>query len=343
MNKNDKCVYLHLDVAGIIRYVGSGTKNRPYSCSSRNDKWKSIFSQHKPSVVIVESNLSKEDAISLEYYMYHSCLNSIVNTTEPRPPKSIDFKSLNEYFYVDETSPSGLRVKKKLPRNTSTNVGDPAGAEISAMGKKYWRVKHNGVSYYVHRIVYLLTNGVINSNLVINHIDGNGLNNSITNLEETTHQVNSFKRPKIKSTELPSGISYTKYKNKVDGFISKYTPVGETKQMVQRFSIVAFGSENKAFEAAKDWLDYYSQLNGWVIGDTDIELLRIKVIEHMRTIQMIRSNSKAYLTPNGKWTSRLSIKKGKNISCGVFDTHDEALFAKMKLIEEYNNSISIEL
>lgn len=341
---NNKCVYLHLNLDGEIKYVGSGTKDRPYSRASRNAQWNSVFSQQKPEVVIVGENMSVEDSVSLEYYMYHSCIDTVVNTAEPRPARVMNFEYFNEYFYIDSTSLSGLRLKKKLPRNNTTNVGDVAGAVVSSgTGKDYWKVSHGDKSYLVHRIVYLLTNKYIDSNLVINHIDGNGLNNNISNLEETTHQVNSFNKPKIKSTSLPSGISYSKYKNKIDGFHSKYTPRGQTKQIVQRFGIAAFGSEAKALNAAKIWLEYYLHIHNWVISDKNIELLKLELIENMKIVHALRSNSNAYITPNGKWTSRLIIKKGKYISCGVFNTPEEAVAAKQKLIEEYNNSIVIEL
>ena len=343
MYKNNKCVYLHLDSKGTIKYVGSGTKDRPYSNSNRNKEWNLLFKQNKPNVVIVENNLSRADAIALEYYMYHSCLSTIVNSTEPRPTKSMSFEDLNEYFYIDATSPSGLRLKKKLTRNHSTNVGDIAGSITTAMGKKYWKIKHNNVSYLVHRVVYLLSSGNIDKHLVINHIDGDGLNNQVINLEEATHQVNSFKKHKVKLTGLPSGISYTKYKNKIDGFHAKYTPKGKVGQIVQRFSYIAFGSESSALNAANVWLEYYLHINEWVLSIRDIELVKEELIGYMRIVHAMRSDSKAYATSNGKWPSRLIIKKGKNISCGTFNTREEAISAKLKLIEEYNNSIVIKL
>ena len=44
--------------------------------------------------------------------------------------------------------------------------------------------------YYIHRIVYVNFKNEIDSNLEINHIDGNKKNNTIYNLEAITHKQN---------------------------------------------------------------------------------------------------------------------------------------------------------
>ena len=45
-------------------------------------------------------------------------------------------------------------------------------------------------NYKLHRIVYMFFNGAICENLVINHIDGNKLNNKIDNLEAISQKQN---------------------------------------------------------------------------------------------------------------------------------------------------------
>lgn len=47
------------------------------------------------------------------------------------------------------------------------------------------------INVQIHRLVWLVYNGLINEGYQINHIDGNKLNNSLTNLELTTPSDNA--------------------------------------------------------------------------------------------------------------------------------------------------------
>ena len=57
-----------------------------------------------------------------------------------------------------------------------------------------WHLHINGKNVYplAHRIVYELFIGKLESDKVINHIDGNRSNNSIDNLEQITQQENVY-------------------------------------------------------------------------------------------------------------------------------------------------------
>lgn len=88
-----------------------------------------------------------------------------------------------------------------------------AGAIVtgSRSRQKYRKVQLRGKSYFVHHIVWWMFNG--SRPKIIDHIDGNGLNNKIENLREVTHAVNAKNRPKQRNTrsgrlgvhKLPSG------------------------------------------------------------------------------------------------------------------------------------------
>ena len=71
--------------------------------------------------------------------------------------------------------------------------GLPVGY-ITSNGYKATAVKSNGKVYgmLVHRLVYLVHVGPIAAGMVINHKDGNKLNNNLKNLEVVTYSYNSI-------------------------------------------------------------------------------------------------------------------------------------------------------
>lgn len=54
----------------------------------------------------------------------------------------------------------------------------------------YEKIKINGKSVFVHRLIYIDVHGFFPDNMVINHIDGNKRNNHISNLECVTQKEN---------------------------------------------------------------------------------------------------------------------------------------------------------
>lgn len=58
----------------------------------------------------------------------------------------------------------------------------------------YWTLKYFGSMLQIHRIIYAKFKGALEQDLVINHIDGNGYNNSIENLELVTQSKNNYHR-----------------------------------------------------------------------------------------------------------------------------------------------------
>lgn len=340
--RENMVVYAHLDNENIIRYIGSGTKTRPYVKQNRVKEWHLVFPEGKPNVVIIGDCLSYEDALALEYYMYCSCKETIVNVAEPRPNRLMNFDFFNDYFYLDSTSPSGLRLKKKVAYNVKTNVGDCTGAiSKTTNGKKYWRVKAGSESYLAHRVVYLLTYGAINNQLVINHIDGNGLNNSVSNLEQVSQKTNIFKKLKHSRNDLPIGISQVVYKGQLTGYMAKYVPSKSNKEVSRRFSLIAFGSLDSALIAAQTWREYYLHIEGIEFSSKDIPKMKIELQGYLKTTELKRTESIAY-RQNDKWACRFLVK-GVYLHCGTFDTPEEAVAAKIKMVKDYNDSIVIEL
>lgn len=209
MNKQDYYVYVHrrLDNNEIF-YVGSGRANRYKSTNSRSKQWKLTVDEYGFVPEILTQGLTQQEARELEGLVIEM-LPNLDNQRKPTETQDLFlyFDFLDSIFYVDETSSTGLRYKKNRYKNkgaTSKRAGDEAGQiKYLPNGKpRGFRVKltfPDGVKKElpVHRIVYLLLHKKLDSTLVIDHIDGNPLNNTEANLREVTQEQNTRnKKPK---------------------------------------------------------------------------------------------------------------------------------------------------
>ncbi len=118
-------------------------------------------------------------------------------------------KSLVEY--VDNT----LKWKHTRGRRI-------AGKEIGTPHNKGYRQAHvGGYRYLVHQLVFLYHHGYL-TDKVIDHIDGNKLNNSIENLRECTYSENNYNAKKRKdNTTGYKNVSWSKSVGKWEVRVSK--------------------------------------------------------------------------------------------------------------------------
>jgi len=134
-------------------------------------------------------------------YSTNSNLNLVM---KPKPLPS--FHDLNSVFEISTTSPSGLIWKK--PTCTKQKVNQPAG---HMRNNKYWYVSFNRQQLLVHRVIYFLYHQTDISNVTIDHIDQNTLNNSINNLRISTHQEQQCnKKGKQNSSSKYKGVNWSK-------------------------------------------------------------------------------------------------------------------------------------
>lgn len=92
----------------------------------------------------------------------------------------------SDYFELCSKSPSGLVWKVNKGR---AKAGDPA---ITAIGNGYYKGRLNQKTVYAHRIVFALYYGYEPD--VIDHKDGDTLNNSPENLRSGTKALNNQNR-----------------------------------------------------------------------------------------------------------------------------------------------------
>lgn len=94
-------------------------------------------------------------------------------------------------------------------------AGHSAGSKITFNGKEYFQLKIGTRNYQIHRIVYAISNGVDPVGFDIDHIDGNGLNNSPKNLRIATRAENMRNRGKNKNnTSGSKGVYWHKQRQK---------------------------------------------------------------------------------------------------------------------------------
>lgn len=109
------------------------------------------------------------------------------------------FTHLSTLFELDENSPSGLvwkynRYGGKNNKQILRKAGTPAGGvDIANGGGTYrvWRASVNRQRYQAARVVYVLKHGDIENYKVVDHVDGDGLNNKMCNLVLKTTQENN--------------------------------------------------------------------------------------------------------------------------------------------------------
>lgn len=226
------CVYLHKDQDSIVRYVGNGTSTRAYQMTGRSQKWVSIFKEHQPIVEIVSFNMTKESAQILELDLIQKYNRTIINKIRvDSRTKEMDFQKFSSEFKYNENCPSGLLRKNFYGEYL----------EHGFLANGYYSLSFNGVIYKAHRVVWLLCNHSIDSSLVIDHIDGNPLNNKISNLR----QVNRSENSKNKLGEIPkSGFRHIRECNsngKLCGYCIMWRKPGHDKPCSKTFWVTTYG------------------------------------------------------------------------------------------------------
>lgn len=270
MQDNKYCVYLHRRKDNNeIFYAGQGTLKRPYCATRKLKAWNKVVKEAGGFIVeIIKDSLSKEEALKLETEVIQEYKSSLVNlVTSSSTTKELDYDTFNQKFYIDESSPSGLRFKIDVYAGKNycslSNPKDSIAGVKSADGS--WHITHERKGVKVHRIIYLLANKTIDSSKIIDHINGNPSDNSLANLRQVSHEANrrNLKIDKRNSTGV-TGIS-----GDMKGTYRASVTDMRGIRLSKSFSISKYGKE-EAFRLACQWRkEQIEQLNANGAGYTD--------------------------------------------------------------------------
>lgn len=117
---------------------------------------------------------------------------------------------LDKIFCYDKLT--GLLTWRKRTFNSKLANGWNTRYANKSVGVKnsqgYLTVSINNSRYLVHRIVWKLLKGT--EPLIVDHIDGDRLNNRVINLREATESLSAFNK-RLTKKRLPRGVQPNKY------------------------------------------------------------------------------------------------------------------------------------
>lgn len=248
-------IYLHKRKdTGVVFYIGRGTKDRAKrGAKVRNNEWKRVCEEAGGfEIEYIAQNLSLKEAIKLEnFYLLNPDLSwNLTNIKREETVKNLSdlYEKLCFYFEYDENSPSCLIWKNKY-KTSKVKIGDIAGYLNKSHG--YYEISVEGKRYYVHRIVYMIHNGQMNDDLVVDHIDKNKANNKISNLRLVSKSDNVRNRTIIANNKTNHiGVQFRVNAVGNEYYQASYTENGKAK--VKLFSVKKLGKE-KALESAIEY------------------------------------------------------------------------------------------
>lgn len=158
-----------------------------------------------------------------------------------------------DMLYYDETSPSCLRHKSDKIRSNNLSVARHAGEVAGNVNKEngYWVYCSSLYgNFQVHRIIWFLCHKEdVPANSIIDHVDGNKLNNKISNLRLVTEAENTRNVPMYKSNTTGTTGVYLDRKYKESYYWKASWMDLDGKQRTKSFSITKLGDE-LAFQLA---------------------------------------------------------------------------------------------
>lgn len=121
-------------------------------------------------------------------------------------------QELMKMFHYD--TETGIFTRLITINNYKAKAGQIAGSTTAISRKQYLRVSIKNKFYLCHRLAWLYVHGEFPEN-EIDHIDGNGLNNRISNLRHVIHEVNGRNQKLNKNnTSGYCGVTWDKQRSR---------------------------------------------------------------------------------------------------------------------------------
>lgn len=166
--------------------------------------------------------------------------------------KLLTQKKLKEVLLYE--SSTGVFVWTKPSKFHRSLVGKPAGTVVTSNGKRYISIGINGVYHRAHRLAWLYVYGIVPE--MIDHVNGDSLDNRISNLKECDYAMNNQNsKRKKKPNGLPLGVRATP-KGRFQARIS----VNKRKLHLGTFDTAELAS--KAYLSARNKYHYFPASGG---------------------------------------------------------------------------------
>ena len=139
-------------------------------------------------------------------------------------------------------------------------------------------MQYNGSNWLAHRVIWIILKGYLENDFVVDHIDGNQLNNNIKNLRKTTQKYNRRNASmQVNNKFGKTGVYFNTVKNKSRGGLYTYCSAfwhedrdGKTRQVFKHFSVNKMGLLPAQAAAIKFREDKIAELNANGYGYTDL-------------------------------------------------------------------------
>ncbi len=184
----------------------------------------------------------------------------------------VKFNSYAEHFAYDPDAPSGLtRIKGTFCGRgyEKGNLGPCGNKTTRSCGSQVWVLRFKNRTTQVHRIIWQLFNGTIPDGFVIDHIDGNSLNNKISNLRLITQAENSRNvRKRKNNTSGVVGVRLIEAEGESPRWRVDYYDLNG-KCNIKHFSILKLGYEEAFILACEYRAKKIEDLNNQGAGYTE--------------------------------------------------------------------------